>query len=125
MASLLRKPNGRYALQFTPRTERRQEGTLKPARPRRQSIALGDVDEPEAQRIQKHVEELVKSQGKREPNSNTAKWRDYIAEHDDGLYRALLRVGLVPERLQDQQAAQAAEAAQEAAKLNTLARFVD
>ena len=101
-----------------------EKGTLKPAHPRRQSIALGDVDEPEAQRIQKHVEELVKAQGKREPNSNTAKWRDYIAEHDDGLYRALLRVGLVPERLQDQQAAQAAEAAQEAAKLNTLEKFV-
>ena len=67
------------------------------------------------------MEELVKSQGKREPNSATAKWRDYIAEHDDGLYRALLRVGLVPERLQDQQAA----AAVEADRPNTLAKFVD
>jgi integrase len=120
MASLLLK-NGRYSLQFTPRTEPRRKGELKPKHPRRQSVALGEVGEHQANLIKKHVEELVKSQGKREPNSATAKWRDFIAEHDDGLYRALLRVGLVPERLQDQQAA----AAVEAEKPNTLARFVD
>ena len=120
MASLLRKPNGRYALQFTPRTEPRQKGELHPPHPRRQSIALGEVDDHDAVTIQKHVEELVKAQGKREPNSATAKWRDFIAEHDDDLYRALLRVGLVPERLQDQQAA----AAVESDKPNTLDRFI-
>ncbi len=121
MASLLRKPNGRYSLQFTPRTEPRRNGELKAPHPRRLSVALGDVDEHNALTIKKHVEELVKAQGKREPNSATAKWRDFIAEHDDGLYLALLRVGLVPERVQDQQAAAAAEAD----RPSTLARFVD
>ena len=119
MASLLLK-KGRYSLQFTPRSEPRRQGELKPAHPRRLSVALGEIDETEARRIQKHVEELVKSQGKREPGGATAKWRDFIAEHDDGLYRSLLRVGLVPERLQDQQAA----AAVEAERPNTLEKFV-
>ena len=123
MASLLRKPNGRYALQFTPRTEPRRKGELRAPHPRRQSIALGDVDEHDALTIKKHVEELVKAQGKREPNSATAKWRDFIAEHDDGLYCALLRVGLVPERLQDHEAAKAK--AEKETSPNTLARFVD
>ena len=121
MASLLRKPkSGSYSIQFTPRTEPRREGELKAAHPKRLSIALGDVGEHDALTIKRHAEELVKSQGKREPNSATAKWRDYIAEHDDGLYRALLRVGLVPERLQDQQAATAVEAD----RPNTVAKFV-
>ena len=81
---------------------------------------MGEIDENEAKRIQKHVEELVKAQGKREPNSATAKWRDYIAEHDNGLYDGLLRVWLVPELLRHQQAAAAADATP-----STLAAFLD
>jgi hypothetical protein len=65
MASLIRKPNGRYHLQFTPRAERRQPGQLRPNRGKRQSIALGDVDKHDAEGIKRHVEELVKSVGKR------------------------------------------------------------
>ncbi len=123
MASLIRKPNGRYALQFTPRSKPRQPGQLKPSHRRRQSIALGEVDDDNAKVIQKHVEELVKAGDKREANATTTKWCEYIAVADDQLYRALLRVGLVPERKQDQEAAKAK--AERESSPNTLARFID
>ena len=82
MASLIKKANGRMALQFR----------LRP-NVDRATIALGDVTEHRAKDIQERVEKLVKAiRADRPPDVSTSDWVDKL---DDQLHAKLAAAGLV------------------------------
>ena len=86
MASLIKKGNGRWALQFR----------LRP-NVDRVTIALGDVTEFQAKDIQERVEELVKAiRADRAPDVSTSKW---VGKLDDALHAKLAAAGLLVPRV--------------------------
>ncbi len=86
MASLIKKGNGRWALQFR----------LRPDADR-VTITLGDATEFQAKDIQGRVEELVKAiRGDRAPDVSTSNW---VGKLDDTLHAKLAAAGLLVPRV--------------------------
>ena len=102
MASLIKKGNSRWVLQFR----------LRP-NVDRVTIALGDVTELQAKDIQERVEALVKAiRRDRAPDISTSNW---VGELDDALHAKLAAAGLVVSRV----------APEDAAPVPLLGKFLD
>ncbi len=86
MASLVAKPGGRWAVQFT----------LFAGDTRRKTVHLGAMSRPQAMAVQERIEALVQAiRSDSPPDRSTAQW---AADLDNAMYAKLARAGLLVPR---------------------------